>query len=97
MPVGWIEANPFVEETLNQIACRSGPIIYCLESACLLGGTVVVEGSAQYLPSSSWNRQLHWEMKPTGAVPVTMTFSPYDLRANRGLATMTVRIPKMER
>jgi DUF1680 family protein len=28
-----IEANPFVEENLNQIAVRRGPLVYCLESA----------------------------------------------------------------
>jgi DUF1680 family protein len=30
-----IEANPFVEETLNQVAVQCGPLIYCLESADL--------------------------------------------------------------
>jgi DUF1680 family protein len=27
-----IEANPFVEETLNQVAIQRGPLVYCLES-----------------------------------------------------------------
>jgi uncharacterized protein len=27
-----IEANPFVEETLNQVVIQRGPLIYCLES-----------------------------------------------------------------
>jgi len=27
-----IEANPYVEETLNQVAIQRGPLIYCLES-----------------------------------------------------------------
>src|ERR1051326_8241104 len=30
-----IEANPFVEETLNQVAIQRGPLIYCLESCDL--------------------------------------------------------------
>jgi DUF1680 family protein len=30
-----IEANPFVEETFNQIAVQRGPLIYCLESCDL--------------------------------------------------------------
>jgi DUF1680 family protein len=30
-----IEANPFVEETLNQVAIQRGPLIYCLESSDL--------------------------------------------------------------
>jgi DUF1680 family protein len=27
-----IEANPFVEETRNQVAIQRGPLVYCLES-----------------------------------------------------------------
>lgn len=30
-----IEANPLVEETVNQVAIKRGPIVYCLESADL--------------------------------------------------------------
>jgi DUF1680 family protein len=33
-----IEANPLVEETLNQVAVKRGPIVYCLESVDLLPG-----------------------------------------------------------
>jgi len=32
MPVQFVEANPLVEETRNQIAIKRGPIVYCLES-----------------------------------------------------------------
>src|SRR6266542_3069138 len=39
MPVRLMEANPLVEETLNQIAVQRGPIVYCLESADLPAGT----------------------------------------------------------
>ena len=28
----WLEANPYVEETLNQVAIQRGPLVYCLES-----------------------------------------------------------------
>jgi hypothetical protein len=35
MPTQLIEANPLVEETLNQIAVKRGPLVYCLESADL--------------------------------------------------------------
>jgi len=38
MAVRLIEANPFVEETLNQVAVQRGPIVYCLESCDLAGG-----------------------------------------------------------
>jgi len=37
MPVKFIEANPFVEETRNQVAVKRGPIVYCLESVDLPG------------------------------------------------------------
>jgi DUF1680 family protein len=35
MPVNLIEANPFVEEALNQLAVKCGPMVYCLESTDL--------------------------------------------------------------
>jgi DUF1680 family protein len=35
MPTRLIEANPLVEETLNQIAVQRGPLVYCLESSDL--------------------------------------------------------------
>ena len=39
MPVRLMEANPLVEETVNQLAVQRGPIVYCLESADLPAGT----------------------------------------------------------
>ncbi|HVU33995.1 MAG TPA: beta-L-arabinofuranosidase domain-containing protein [Opitutaceae bacterium] len=36
-PTLW-EANPLVEETLNQVAVRDGPIVYCLEANDLPSG-----------------------------------------------------------
>jgi len=38
-----IEANPLVEETLNQVAIKRGPIVYCLESADLPDGVHVTD------------------------------------------------------
>jgi DUF1680 family protein len=35
MPAEFIEANPLVEETTNQVAIKRGPIVYCLESTDL--------------------------------------------------------------
>jgi DUF1680 family protein len=35
MPPQLIEAHPLVEETLNQVAVKRGPIVYCLESCDL--------------------------------------------------------------
>ncbi len=40
-----IEANPLVEETLNQLAVKRGPLVYCLESADLPQGVRVGEVS----------------------------------------------------
>src|SRR5205807_431233 len=38
MPVRILEANPYVEETRNQVAVMRGPIVYCLESTDLPEG-----------------------------------------------------------
>jgi DUF1680 family protein len=38
MPVRLLQANPLVEEDLNQIAVQRGPIVYCLESPDLPHG-----------------------------------------------------------
>ena len=41
MPARLMEANPLVEETLNQVAVQRGPVVYCLESPDLPGGVKV--------------------------------------------------------
>jgi DUF1680 family protein len=38
-----LEANPLVEETLNQVAVQRGPVVYCLESADLPEGVRVLD------------------------------------------------------
>jgi DUF1680 family protein len=38
-----LEANPLVEETLNQVAIQRGPVVYCLESADLPEGVRVLD------------------------------------------------------
>jgi uncharacterized protein len=38
MPVRLMEANPLVEEDLNQVAVQRGPVVYCLESTDLPSG-----------------------------------------------------------
>jgi DUF1680 family protein len=43
MPERLMEANPLVEETLNQVAVQRGPIVYCVESADLPDGTRVTD------------------------------------------------------
>lgn len=40
MPAVLVEANPLVEETLNQVAIKRGPVVYCVESADLKGAKV---------------------------------------------------------
>jgi DUF1680 family protein len=45
MPTQLMEANPLVEETLNQVAVKRGPIVYCLESPDLPHGTRVLDVS----------------------------------------------------
>ncbi len=39
LPVRLMEANPLVEEDLNQVAVQRGPVVYCLESPDLPRGT----------------------------------------------------------
>ncbi len=41
MPVRLMEANPLVEEDLNQVAIQRGPIVYCLESPDLPAGVKI--------------------------------------------------------
>jgi DUF1680 family protein len=43
MPVRLMEANPLVEETLNQIAVQRGPLVYCLESTDLPRGSRLLD------------------------------------------------------
>ena len=43
MPPRLMEANPLVEETLNQVAIQRGPVVYCLESADLPARTRISE------------------------------------------------------
>jgi hypothetical protein len=38
-----IEANPLVEETLNQVAVQRGPVVYCLETTDLPRGVRVMD------------------------------------------------------
>ena len=38
-----LEANPFVEETLNQVAVQRGPVVYCLKLADLPEGVGVLD------------------------------------------------------
>lgn len=41
MPARLIEANPLVEEDINQVAIQRGPVVYCLESPDLPTGTTI--------------------------------------------------------
>ena len=41
MPVRLMEANPLVEEDLNQVAIQRGPVVYCLESPDLPHGVKI--------------------------------------------------------
>jgi len=47
-----IEANPLVEETLNQLAVKRGPIVYCLESVDLPNDIRVAE--VRLRPDNHW-------------------------------------------
>jgi uncharacterized protein len=43
MPVNVVEANPFVEQALNQLAVKRGPLVYCLESVDLPPGARILD------------------------------------------------------
>jgi uncharacterized protein len=45
MPTRLMEANPLVEETLNQVAVKRGPLVYCLESTDLPRGARLLDVS----------------------------------------------------
>jgi DUF1680 family protein len=61
-----LEANPLVEETLNQVAVQRGPIVYCLESTDLPKGVrlqdVAIDADAKL--------SSHFEPKLLGGVEV---------------------------
>jgi len=42
MPTQLLEANPLVEDTLDQVAVKRGPVVYCLESVDLPEGVKVM-------------------------------------------------------
>jgi DUF1680 family protein len=48
MPVRLMEANPLIEEDLNQVAIQRGPVVYCLESPDLPPGVSI---SNVWIPS----------------------------------------------
>ena len=48
MPVRLMEANPLVEEDVNQVAVQRGPVVYCLESPDLPPGVKI---SDVFIPS----------------------------------------------
>jgi uncharacterized protein len=41
MPVRLMEANPLVEENINQVAVQRGPVVYCIESPDLPTGVKI--------------------------------------------------------
>ncbi len=43
MPPQLMESNPLVEETLNQVAIKRGPLVYCLESTDLAASTHLMD------------------------------------------------------
>jgi DUF1680 family protein len=115
MDVRCLEANPLVEEDLNQVAFQRGPIVYCLESSDLprdaqlldvsipnnsrmgarydsrlLGGVVVLEGTAAARAVGDWSGRLYREVQSTPAHPVNVRLVPYFAWGNRHGSEMTV-------
>lgn len=118
MPPRLIEANPLVEETLNQVTLKRGPLVYCLESPDLpsgvkardvfispgrgwvarydqrlLGGVVVLQGSALARAPGTWSADLYREYHYPPFTPIRVCLIPYFTWANRGHSDMSVWLP----
>jgi DUF1680 family protein len=59
----------------------------------LLGGVVVLEGTAHARTNANWTGQLYRELKPTKPTPIKLRLIPYSLWANRGASEMSVWMP----
>ena len=59
----------------------------------LLGGIVLLEGTALARTNSNWTGQLYRELKPTKPTPIKLRLIPYSLWANRGESEMSVWLP----
>ncbi|MBD3375192.1 glycoside hydrolase family 127 protein [candidate division KSB1 bacterium] len=57
MPVRLVQANPLVEETLNQVAVMRGPVVYCLESVDLPTGVGLFDIALPADIKLSWQEQ----------------------------------------
>ncbi len=56
----------------------------------LLGGVVVLEGTAQARKSAAWGSETYRELTPTRLTPIRLKLIPYFAWANRGAGEMTV-------
>lgn len=59
----------------------------------LLGGVVLLEGSAFARANANWNSQLYRELQPTKPKPIKLRLVPYSVWANRGPGEMSVWLP----
>ena len=59
----------------------------------LLGGAVVLEGTAVARANSPWPNQLYRQLQPATPSPIMLRLVPYALWANRGPAEMSVWLP----
>jgi DUF1680 family protein len=60
----------------------------------LLGGVVVLEGTASARTNANWNNQLYREWQPTKLTSVKLRLIPYSVWANRGPSEMSVWLPR---
>ncbi len=56
MDIKLMEGNPRIEEVRNQVAIKRGPIVYCIESPDLPGGTRILD---VYLPQNAQLTAVH--------------------------------------
>jgi DUF1680 family protein len=79
-PTLW-EANPLVEETLNQVAIKSGPLVYCIESNDLPEGVRVRDVMLSLLTPTEFLAQRE---KITTAHLQTLVFPAYAYERQTG-------------
>ncbi len=78
---------------LPDAALRSDVEVHARYDQRLLGGVVVLQGTAQVRPPRGWDGQLYREHLPVVSRPVLTQFIPYCVWGNRGPVEMSVWLP----
>jgi DUF1680 family protein len=77
MEINFVEGDPRIEETRNQVAIKRGPLVYCIESPDLPEGTSILD---VYIPQ---NAKLEANHRPDFLGGVTMIDGEIKLRTQK--------------